>query len=76
MEDDIRIFKMEYPSNHWLDLSKIVNLSLGDQTESKNCLTQLTNNNEKADKNDFKMNNKCKLDIMLHISGVVVHTCC
>ena len=38
MEDDHIISKVEYLSNHWLDLSQILNLSLGDQTESKNCL--------------------------------------
>jgi hypothetical protein len=36
MEDDLKIFKVEYLSNHWLDLPQISNLSLGDQTKIKN----------------------------------------
>ena len=35
MEDELKILKVEYLSNQWLDLSLILNLSLGDQTESK-----------------------------------------
>ena len=38
MEDDLKIFKVEYPSNHWSDLPQILNLSLGDQTKIKYCL--------------------------------------
>ena len=33
MEDDLTILKMEYLCNHWLDLTQIWNLSLGDQTK-------------------------------------------
>ena len=33
MEDDLHIFKVEYLSNHLLDLSQILNLSLGGPTE-------------------------------------------
>ena len=29
MEDDLRILKVEYLSNHWSDLTQILNLSLG-----------------------------------------------
>jgi hypothetical protein len=36
MEDDLKILKVEYLSNHWLDLPQISNLSLGDQTKIKN----------------------------------------
>ena len=36
MVDDFKISKVEYLSNHWLDLCKIINLSLGDQTGSEN----------------------------------------
>ena len=35
MEDDLKISKVEYLSKHWLDLSQILILSLGDQTERK-----------------------------------------
>ena len=35
MEDDLKILKVEYLISHWLDLSRILNLSLGDWTESK-----------------------------------------
>ena len=36
MEDDLKILKVEYLSNHWSDLPQIFNLSLGDQTKIKN----------------------------------------
>ena len=35
MEDDLKILKVEYLSNLWLDLPKIPKLSLGDQTKIK-----------------------------------------
>ena len=36
MEEDLKILKVEYLSNHWLDFPQISNLSLGDQTKIKN----------------------------------------
>jgi hypothetical protein len=33
MEDDLKILKVEYLSNHWLDLPQISRLGLGDQTK-------------------------------------------
>jgi hypothetical protein len=36
MEDDLKILKVEYLRNHWLDLPQISNLSSGDQTKNKN----------------------------------------
>ena len=36
MEDDLKILKVEYLSNHWLDFPQILNLSSGDQTKIKN----------------------------------------
>jgi hypothetical protein len=33
MEDDLKISKVEYLSNHWLDRTQILNLNLGDQTK-------------------------------------------
>ncbi len=36
MEDDLRILKVAYLSNHWSDLPQMLNLSLGDQTKIKN----------------------------------------
>jgi hypothetical protein len=33
MEDDLKIWKVEYISNHWLDLTQIWNLSYWDQTK-------------------------------------------
>ena len=33
MEDDLKILKVEYLSNHWSDFPQIWNLSLGDQTK-------------------------------------------
>ena len=38
MEGDLNIFKVEYLSNHWLDLPQILNLSIGDQNKMENCL--------------------------------------
>ena len=37
MEDDLKILKVEYLSNHSSDFPQILNLSLGDQTNKK-CL--------------------------------------
>ena len=34
MEDDLKILKVEYLSNHWSDLPQILNLSSGDQTKN------------------------------------------
>ena len=39
MEDDLYISQVEYLSNQLLDLSQILNLSLGDPSEIKNCLS-------------------------------------
>ena len=36
MEDALKISKVEYLSNHWLDLPKILNLSSRDETKIKN----------------------------------------
>ena len=36
MEDNLNISKGEYLSKYWLDISHILNLSLGDKPESKN----------------------------------------
>ena len=33
MEDDLKIWKVEYISNHWSDLTQIWNLSYWDQTK-------------------------------------------
>ena len=44
MEDDLKILKVEYLSNHWSDLPQILNLSLGDQTKSKNELIKMFSN--------------------------------
>ena len=33
MEEDLKILKVEYISNHWSDLTQIWNLSLGDQNK-------------------------------------------
>ena len=32
-EDDLKISKVEYLSNHWIDRTQILNLNLGDQTK-------------------------------------------
>ena len=36
MEDKLKILKVKYLSNHWLEFSKILNLSSGDQTKIQN----------------------------------------
>ena len=36
MEDDLKILKVEYLSNHWLDLLQNLNWSLEDQTKIQN----------------------------------------
>ena len=36
MEEDLKIMKVEYLSNHWSDFPQILNLTLGDQTKIKN----------------------------------------
>ena len=36
MEEDLKMLKVEYLNNHWLEFSQILNLSLGDQTKIKN----------------------------------------
>ena len=35
MEDDLKILKVEFLSNHWSDFPQILDLSLGDQTKIK-----------------------------------------
>ena len=36
MEEDLKILKFEFLSNHWSDFPQILNLSLWDQTKIKN----------------------------------------
>ena len=36
MEEDLKILKVQYLSNHWMDFPQILNLSLGDQAKIKN----------------------------------------
>ena len=38
MEDNLKILKVEYLSNHWSDLPQILNLVLRDQTNIKKCM--------------------------------------
>ena len=40
MEEDLKILKVEYLSNQWLDFPQILNLSLGYHTKIKNGLKQ------------------------------------
>ena len=35
MEEDLKKWKVEYLSNHWSDLSQILNLFLGKQDKNK-----------------------------------------
>jgi spore cortex formation protein SpoVR/YcgB (stage V sporulation) len=41
MEDDLKILKVEYLRNRWLDLRHILNLCSGDQTKIKNTLNEV-----------------------------------
>jgi hypothetical protein len=41
MEDDLQIFKFDDLSNHWLDLTQIWKLSLGDYSDVLNALDKL-----------------------------------
>ena len=36
MEENLKILKVKYLSNHWSNFPQILNLSLGDQIKSKN----------------------------------------
>ena len=37
MEDNLKIYKVEYISNHWSDLTQILDLSLGYKTKLYKC---------------------------------------
>ena len=37
-EDDLKIWKVEYLSNHWSDLTQIWNLNYWDQTKVHKCI--------------------------------------
>jgi hypothetical protein len=39
MEDDLEILNVEYLSNHWSDLTQILNLSYGEQTKVYRSIT-------------------------------------
>ena len=41
MEDDLKILKAEYFSNHWSDFPQILNLRLEDQTKIKNAWDEI-----------------------------------
>ena len=36
MKDNLKLLQVEYLSDNWLDIFQILNLSLEEQTESKN----------------------------------------
>ena len=40
MEEDIKILKVEYLSNHWSDFAQILNLSLCDQIKIENYINK------------------------------------
>ena len=40
MEEDFKILKVKYLSNHWSEFPQILNLSLGDQTKIWNALNE------------------------------------
>jgi hypothetical protein len=44
MEDNLKILKVKYLSNHWSDLPQILNFSPVDQTKSKNELIKIISN--------------------------------
>jgi hypothetical protein len=51
MEEDLKILRVEYLSNHGTDLPKIFNLSLGDQTEIKKMVAMKTTSNGRRPQN-------------------------
>jgi hypothetical protein len=58
MEDDLKILKGEYLSNHWLDLVNILKLSCGYQTKIDESFIFITSmeDNLKQSKVDFLSN--------------------
>ena len=40
MEEDLKILKVEYLSNHWSDLLQILNWGSEDQTKTENVLSE------------------------------------
>ena len=50
MEDDLKILKVEYLSNHWSEFTQILNLSLGDQTKVTNAWKEDDHQWKKASK--------------------------
>jgi hypothetical protein len=51
MEDDLKIWKVEYLSNHWLDPTQIWNLSYWDQIEEQKGIKWKTTSNERWPQN-------------------------
>ena len=58
-EDNLRILNMEYLSNHWLDLTHILNLSLGDQNKGYKCFKW----------SQLPMEDNIKIDLKFQSSG-------
>ena len=61
MEEDLKILIVEYLSNHWLDLPKILNLGSGYQTQIKNARNEVDPQWKKTLKY-YKLNNSATTD--------------
>ena len=51
MEDELKILKVEYLSNHCSDLLQTLNLNLGDQSKMKKLLEMKTTSKERCPQN-------------------------
>ena len=61
MEEDLNKLIVEYPSNHWLDLPKFLNLGSGYQTQIKNARNEVDPQRKKTLKYQM-MNNSVTTD--------------
>ena len=61
-DDDLKIFKVEYLSNHWSDLPQILNLRSGDQTKIKKMLKFKTTSNGRWPQKNLKLNISATID--------------
>ena len=55
MEDDLKIWKFEYLSSHWLNFPQIVNISSGEQTKVKKIMKTTFNARWPLMEDDFKI---------------------
>ena len=66
MEDDLKIHKVEYFNNYWLDLSQILSLSWGDQNNIKNAWNE---DDLKIQKLEYLLNHWLGLQQIFNLSS-------